>query len=274
MADISHPREFEGMSWLPEPDPHVKIFDILERDTGRTRWIERLLCPNEATLTPLRSSLLDWFPFGSRETKPHTRSRKLWDRRVVKYSYDASVKTAGSTSLPLVRSLGSLSLGASGSAAKVVAFELDDVSVSVAEPLVLLDEHLGKTQPSHVSHGFRNALTNGHIHVVVEACFAAAIRIHDSAAVEAALQAHHSSQPAADGCVDIDAQLSRSATLLFERRGGGPPAAFCIKVRQVNFDHSAGQFFLGKVRRAKVRGEWPTDAPSDFSDGVLQLPQW
>jgi len=266
----SQPIELEGMNWLPQPDPHVHVFDILENDARERRWLSGILPQREPVLDPLRTSLLECFPFSPRAIKPSVSTKRVWDHRVLKLSSNASLAAGASGGVPLFRSLGS----AHGGSNKSLILEMTDVSMSVVDKLVLLDEHLTMTTPVHVSQSFLGSLQSGRVYVVVAAYVAGSIRLHDSAAIEAGTRGEH--QNVAAGLqVGGSAELARSRSLLFERKPDGDPAAFGIKVRQVNFNAEKKHFFLGKLQTARVRGGDGQDDPakwvSDLDDHVLAL---
>lgn len=266
----SQPVELEGMNWLSQPDPHVRVFDILENDTQERRWLSGILPPRAAVLDPLRTSLLECFPFNSREIKPKISTKRVWDHRVLELSLNASVTAGASGGVPLFRSLG----GAKGGSTKSLILEMTDVSMAVVDNLVLLDEHLAVTAPVNVSPSFLERLQAGRVYVVVAAYVAGAIRLHDSAGIEAGARGEH--QNATAGVqIEASAELARSTRLLFERKPGADSAAFGIKVRQVNFNAEKKQFFLGKLQTARVRGEHGQDDAakwvSDLAENVLSF---
>jgi len=263
---FSQPTEFEGMNWLPEPDPHVRIFDMLESAKQGRHWITASWSGRPMTLDHLRTSLWECFPFTGREVRPGSASRRLWDRRVVEFSFDASM--GATASMPLVQSVGSLGFSASGRSNKALTIELADISVTVADRLVLLGEHLERTKPMHASSEFYKALTEGRIYVVVAAYYAGTILLQDSASRGAEAELSHS---AAGFDVSAGGKVSRSTTLLFQRTAANEPAAFGIKVRQIGFDPDRKHFRLGHATAGRVRGAPDNREYSDLQDSVLSL---
>jgi hypothetical protein len=268
----SQPIELDGMNWLSQPDPHVRVFDILENDTQERRWLSGILPPRAAVLDPLRTSLLECFPFSPRAIKPKAPNKRLWDRRFVDLSSNVSLVASASGGMPLFRSRGSVQ----GESSKSLVLEMTDVSVSVVDNLVLLDEHLATTAPVGVSMSFLEKLQAGRIYAVIAAYFAGSITLHDSAAIEAG--AHGGHQNAAAGLqIEGSAEMARSRSVLFERKPGKDLAAFGIKVRQINFDAHKTQYFLGRKQIARIRGndtqEDPANWASDIPESVLSLDQ-
>lgn len=264
---ISQPTEFEGMNWLPEPDPHVRVFDMLESTEQGRRWIMASLFSRPMTLDHLRTSLWECFPFTGREMRPDSSTRRLWDRRVVELSFDASM--GATAAVPLVQSVGSLGFSASGRSSKALTIELADISVTVANRLVLLDEHLERTKPMHASREFYKALIEERIYVVVAAYYAGTILLQDSASRAAEAELSHSAAVGLD--VSAGGKVSRSSTLLFQRTAANEPAAFGIKVRQIGFDPDGKHFRLGHGNAGRVRGAADDGKGSDLQDSVLSL---